>query len=46
MCGKRQGGKINEQQKITEKQEISIICGTIVLLLTVRIVTLVTVYYY
>ena len=31
--GKRQGGKINEQQQITEKQETSIICGNIALLL-------------
>lgn len=31
---KRQGGKINEQQQITEKQETSITCRTIALLLT------------
>ena len=34
--------KINEQQQITEKQETSIIYGTIALLLTVRVVTLIT----
>lgn len=35
--------KINEEQQITEKQGTCIICGTIALLLTIRVVTLVTI---
>lgn len=42
--GRKQGGKINEQKQITERQETSAsLCETIALLLTARIIKLMTI---